>query len=316
MTFIGFTTSKTDAQIVSDTWTYRNAAQELGGTTKVTTILHLDAAIAAQGESVFTEAWKFDASVLAQGIATFDDLNAVAQAAMRNTWAESRRHLQGHPSIPTMVFHVGYSEAAQRFTATGFDSETDFEPTQFNETFVHPSPLDIRPSGFELERYAEAAEQNLARFADHPNALAAYATAQDNLRHLRGLAPLASPPETLDQWRLLAEKSRAHRSIAARAGSGYKILVGGKLHHTYLTRGCATQQAFYQFDDSNENLAEIMQGTLHPLGQAGPCPCGSELSYRGCCMLPLLDEPCICGQGALLRDCCAAASAPLELAAV
>lgn len=51
--------------------------------------------------------------------------------------------------------------------------------------------------------------------------------------------------------------------------------------------------------------------SAHPQAQLGACPCGSDRTFRECCLVSFLDEACSCRSGDTFGDCCAIEVAPI-----
>ena len=226
-----------------------------------------------------------------------DQLNAVLAAELPVMWqqacaaAAKRGERAGVDLTPTdsVAFTAGYSPAAGRCVATGFASDSGFVRWEVTDPFVHPSPLNLAPSPLELGRLART-------WADLPDMLAALDqwAARPTLTALR----------TDEQWAVLAELCREERAMAE-VQDGFKVLLGGDVHLTTLHRdGSTEQRCVHTFDDSTEQLTRLLAGTLHPFGQAGRCPCGSDSRFVDCCLAGLAERPCPCGTGRTFEDCC------------
>lgn len=300
MTFIGIETTPATADIYTDTWSYMTNARTLGSYTKVLPILHLKAAVVVQGSVAFGSAWKGRADQLSETATTFDEFNELAPERIRQAW----RGAQGEGRAdfgPALVLHVGFSSERKTFETVAFHSFTGFEPEILAGPFVHPSPLGIKPSDYELVRYAKGVVET-----DNPEHRT---TLEANFKTMTAWPLMADEPRTPEEWTEIAETARQDRSIRMTVASQMKILVGGELHRTRLSMvGGIYQQRIHSFNDQGEELAQVVRGTAHPLAQLAPCSCGSDKMQLECCTAPYLDEPCQCGSGANLRACCAVAS--------
>lgn len=317
MTFIGITTSTDHAEIVTDTWSYSKTLSRLGRLSKVYAMPHLDGAVVVQGDVSFGALWAANVAHCSDSMLSMDDLNEGAQEQLR----ESRDALDDQRADSlgdALVLHVGFSPAAGRFTCTSFSSLDGFKPSEVTGPFVHPSPLTQRPSDYEVGWYRKALASDRTRYPDEATRERVEAAHRANLAGVEALPVGIYHPTTEEGWVALAEHSRATRSTLT-AQSKFKVLVGGELHHTRLEHGSVTTRTIHRFNDSGDEFAAIMRGTLHPVGQQGPCPCGSEKTYRECCIAAEENDPCWCGGPLRLKDCCAlppdASPSVLEIAA-
>lgn len=303
MTFIGITTSTDHAEIVTDTWTYSSTARSLGRHSKVYTVPHLDGAVIVQGDVSFGALWAATAAYGSESALSMDDLNASAQEALRVTW-KALDDERVDPLGDALALHVGYSEAAGRFVCMSFSSLDDFAPREITGPFVHPSPMTQRPSDYELARYKADLTADETVYPDEATRARVVAGHRANLAGLAALpAEIYHPTET-SGWIALAEHARATRSTLP-AATFLKTLVGGELHQTRLERGSVTTRTVHRFNDSGDEFAAIMHGTLHPVGQQGPCPCGGEKTYLDCHVALEAANPCWCGGPRPLGKCCA-----------
>ncbi|HEY3546250.1 MAG TPA: SEC-C domain-containing protein [Propionicimonas sp.] len=296
MTLIACATWPDHAEMLTDTWSYTRNGASLGRTSKVATFPHLDMAVMTQGANlVFSQTWAVAASVLATDAVDFDDYLAQAPAAIAQTDAFARANLGEAVGAygPATVVHVGWSPQMERFRAVAHASEDGFAARDLEGLFVFPSPLTMHPSDLELTRFA-------ATIKAEPRS-----NDQANLDYLRALS-VADAPTTPEQWADLAQQARARSYLPI--NTRLKVFVGGSAYLTRLERGSVTTGRLFDFDDSIAEMRRIMTGTMHPIGQVGPCPCGSGLTYRECCIESHIDEPCLCGSGQTMRACCAAPS--------
>lgn len=109
-------------------------------------------------------------------------------------------------------------------------------------------------------------------------------------------------PRNVEDWTDLAKTIRRERALIP-VESGAKVFIGGDVWHTRLERGQVTQSRIHSFDDTGDEFATMVAGTLHPLAQLGPCPCGADRAASACHPLPTGD-PCPCGTGELFGVCC------------
>ena len=284
MTLVAFVARDDSADIITDTLSYTRNGRHIGKATKVVTIPHLETAIATQGDLRTGHEWMHTARSLAGDVADFDELVAGVGAGFART--------RPSPPCPTVAFCVGYSPTSARFRAVAVGTDTGFEPVAVEGLFVIPTPFAFRPSEVELARYITDVESG-PRPGD-----------EENLELLRAFPPVQGSPGSPEEWVGLALAARRDRSLRATPSSRLKVFVGGELWHTRLERGLIVQSRTHVFDDAGEEFAAIMKGTEHPLGQLGPCPCGSGESYLECCLAAHVDEPCACGSGVAFGNCC------------
>lgn len=127
-----------------------------------------------------------------------------------------------------------------------------------------------------------------------------------------GVWSWAPPPEPQpapadDQgWIAYVEKLMDHRAdpqLALREA----WLVGGELVHTRLRRGEIVTRRIHRFPFDWRFRRQFI-GSLHYIGQLGPCLCGSGQPLRICHLAfadrPENNKPCPCDSGDLFRDCC------------
>jgi uncharacterized protein YchJ len=302
VTLIAVHASADHADILTDTWSYSSSGSLIRNVSKTLVIPHLDMAVASRGATVFGHEWRREASALSADVADFDEYIDLVQARAVSVWATlegmtsatNAAYGQAHELMPPTLFHVGYSPSRMAFRAVRSSADDGFTPWDVEGLFVIPSPLAVRPSDFELADYVKAcAEDPIPADAE-------------NLAHLLAL-PAPRPPETPEGWVGLAIAVRSQRSTLPPV-TNLKTLVGGDVHHTHLERGAAVQATVHQFDaDDSEELTAVLAGTLHPIGLAAPCLCGSGQPYAACCLLLAYGKPCRCGSGVAVEECCARA---------
>lgn len=304
MTLIAFGTYRDRAEIVTDSASYNLTSQ--GHMSKVMPMPHLDAAVMEQGSSVFAKLWRYRLLQLdRERVVDFDDLHARSPEELRRAWQaytdqadeENAEYGSDVQTKKSVIFHVGYSARAGRFMAYAYASDVDFEPEDLSTGHVMPTPLDVRPSRLEAQRLRE---HLLAYVGDDPQekqAVHAWLAEMD-------ARPAFVPPTTRKDWVRLAKKVRHDRAMAHIA-SGLKTKVAGDVVHTTLRVGEVHQRRVHTFDDSGEEFAQVVAGTLHPLGQLAACAwCDSGHPFIDCCLAETLDKPCPCRSGRLFEACC------------
>lgn len=293
MTLIAFATTRTSADILTDSTAYTLGTSAITHCTKAIYLAHLETTLLSQGHSEMGRAWQWWAMRTAgDGLVDFDDLVRTAPDVLRAEWAS---YPDG--AARTILAAVGYSPDAERFQAYTFPSDEDFVARRIDGLFVYPSPLGGRPSRWELREAKAAVDAGRV----HPETYAA-------------LVAMPAPPVPANdtEWANVAQLARKTRTLVDFT-TGLKVHVGGSVFHTHLERGQATTRKILEFDQDPEEFRLAVAGTLHPQGQLGPCYCGSSRSLIDCCAAVQHNgKPCLCGSGSHFEDCCsvyAAASA-------
>lgn len=300
MTLIAIHTGADRAEILTDTWSYAGNWREIEHVSKVVTFPHINAAVVCQGDGRSTMDAEYAMLHASRMCSTFDEVAAEAPTAIRtstNPWIDARVAAEIEVTAFT-VFLVGYSESEQRYKALQFASDDDaLLPKEIDDdVFVMPAPYTLRPSDLELARLGE----KLPGIADPTHA----ATYQANLDFMASL-PAGQAPRTPDDWWKLAMQVRSDRVVRSTIGTGVMWGVGGEAWLTTLTDDAITQERLLTYNDEGEELELAVAGTMHPVGQAGPCPCGSGERYRLCCLVQFLDQRCTCGAPLTAAECCA-----------
>jgi len=110
-------------------------------------------------------------------------------------------------------------------------------------------------------------------------------------------------PADVGGWVALGKDLHARYALAP-VMTGNHVNIGGDLILSRLERGSATQRRVHTFPTDGEQFRRMMIGSLHPLGQLGPCVCGSGQPYLVCHMRWLEEgAPCPCGSGRAFEDC-------------
>lgn len=303
MTLIAIRADKDSARVMTDSWGY-TFGLTINHTSKQTSVPHLDAAIVAQGSTTFQALWLAHGHELAGEVATFDEFLAATPERLRTVWTRLTGRVRAENDADgaraevanSTIFHVGYSTARRSFVAVAFASEHDFASIDLGTSlYVQPTPLNLPPGPVEAGRL----ERSFAR-------------AGLDRRPLEQLAAQPAPrsvgPVDVKEWVALARRVRADRSECD-LWSGFKTYVGGDVHLTSLSRGQATTRRIHRFADSADTLRRIFAGSLHPIAQAGPCPCESGRRYVDCCLGANYDgRHCPCGSPANFEECCSIAS--------
>ncbi|TFF10551.1 hypothetical protein [Cellulosimicrobium funkei] len=278
------------AFILTDTWSYSPAVRHMGISDKCRVYPSRRLAVAIQGNSAFASWWCAAIEELGSASVDLDTLNLHGPETLRAGW-------QGHPGAgDTIIVHVGWSEAAGRFTTTVLDSRHDFDPEPYEGVFVHPTPIGYKFSPNELER---AEKDHLAALAGDISPERAQMHEQNMEMVRAGDLPIPSLPDNANHVSF-AEFVRDNRSRKA-AHTMHHVLVGGSLYCTMLAYDGVQVVKLHDFPDDPAVLA----GTLHPVTQHGPCRCGSGKEWIDCHGALELDDPCRCKSGSRFRDCCA-----------
>jgi hypothetical protein len=116
---------------------------------------------------------------------------------------------------------------------------------------------------------------------------------------------VGQPPRTDQQWVALAKKAHDRHSLAS-VMTGRKVFIGGGLVLTRLERGRSEHREIYRFPQGqgNADWRRMLVGTLHPLGQLGPCVCGQGQPAAVCHLRWISpDSPCSCESGKTWAEC-------------
>lgn len=287
MTLIAFGAGHESADIITDSTSYTSTFTELGHCSKALHLQHLDTMVLSQGDANFARTWQWLALQLGEQSPDLDTFLEHTPTLLEDAWAHavSQWRAGGRTDDPprSVGMLVGYSPAEGRFVAVTFPSDRGFVPEPVDGLFVHPSPLSVRPSDYELRGIRETVRADL-------------------VRRIEAL-PEPPQPRSPEEWANIALIARESRSYLDPT-TGLKVFVGGSVFHTHLERGRVETSRVLQFDQDPEDFQAVIAGTLHPQSQLGPCGCGSDTRYLDCCLAPHLDEPCLCGSGSPLRDCC------------
>ncbi len=261
---------------------------------------HLDTAVICQGGVTVDRQW-IDQIGARDDLKDFDELTDLAVEFLPEMYRQLQHDIDAHNAMadgpnarlaPAVIFHVGYSPKRGRYAAIGFSSDEGFAASEIVAMHVMPSPLDYRPSAIEERRLRRLHhdrfqdEQMVDTFTQQPEPVA---------------------PTTADAWRQLAidvREQRAHANVL----TGFKTMIGGNVTLTTMSRGTVSQSVIHQFDEAGAEFAHMLEGTLHPLGQIAPCPCGSDNRLVDCCIGVSAEDRCVCGSGAKFDSCCMVAT--------
>lgn len=290
MTMICLATYGDHAEIITDTASYLPNGAQLGRASKVLTIPHLDAAVITQGDCEMGDYAAVALWQAARQVTTFDDL-----VDWFPTWApEEWRQCSGHArGADFLAFLIGYSPAAERFTAHGFASDWhDFEAFPIGSTWTMPTPFELRPSTLEARRF-RAWERGAAEHHGRDSRGA------EIVQTWMGRAPVARP-RSVDEWVALAKRIRQERALESYAN----VFVAGDVIHTRIGRGETTTRKVHSFNDEGAEFLQMISATQHPVAQLMPCECGSGVVRLDCCLAEDVDKSCGCLSGKTFRDCC------------
>jgi hypothetical protein len=123
-------------------------------------------------------------------------------------------------------------------------------------------------------------------------------------------SPLLIPnvPVSDDDWTALGELLYTRVSTLP-ALSGRQCPIGGDLILTRLDRGASSSRRIHTLVEvdgmaDDWRIRDAMIGSVHWLGQLGPCICGSGQPWVVCCSAMWApDDVCPCGLGRAFRDC-------------
>jgi hypothetical protein len=114
----------------------------------------------------------------------------------------------------------------------------------------------------------------------------------------------SAPPDDDEGWADLG--LAAYRDCSLDLGllmRDRQTRIGGDLVLTHLTRQSARQQVVATIPEDDWQHRQMLIGTIHLYGQAGPCICGSGQPAMLCHQFDDGDRPCRCGFGKTFRDC-------------
>ena len=292
MTLIALSASTDHATVMVDSQSMAYVGTSVARDAKVMPLPQIDAVVVTQGSSTFGYTAQLDLLDLASQCSTFDEFARPARDQIKAAWAQmgvladrARQRGSNWQPLDSAVFLVGYSHEAGSFTATCLASDFGFTPVRVDGLHVQPAPSHLALSALEHDRLTRHFDLN-----DLP-AIGARSTVPNPV------------PATEQEWRDLAVAAWRDRSFAP-IESGWKWITGGAIFLSTLTRGCYSSELLCELTPTREEFAEIVRGTLHPIGQAAPCVCGTGLRLIDCCADHLNDGACPCESGRAFRDCC------------
>lgn len=101
-------------------------------------------------------------------------------------------------------------------------------------------------------------------------------------------------PSSDSEWIAVGE----HAYTNGGCSLGSRSPFGGDLILTRLERGSVTQRRIHTLPQNDWRFRQMLIGTTHPVGQLGPCTCGSGLPYIRCHLAPAPPTwPCPCPAG-------------------
>lgn len=288
MTLIGIATYGDRAEFITDTVWYTRYVEQLGVTTKHMTLNHLDAAVLTGGNSEFGDYAQVSARKLGDVCATFDEMVERYQATLRGIRQDIDK-IEG--DSPATAFLVGYSHDAGEFVIYVYAEEQDWKPLRVSQ-WLMPTPWSFRPSGIEARRVAG-------------DMLAADESRADRWPTVeplwRGQQKWPAPTSEED-WLGLAQMAHEQRTV----DNYCQTLVLGSIVHTRLERGAVTTRVLGNLTHTDEEYANILAQTRHPIGQMQACWCDSGQTFRDCHLRPYWTERCACGHpaGRTFYECC------------
>ncbi len=290
MTLIAVHADTDHATLMADTRSSDYLQRRASHDAKVIHLPHLTAAVAYQGQAFFGRTVANDLLFIGGHLPDFDAVLDAAPALLAEAWTDmhvlAAQGYAGARPRPSVLFLVGYSAKRTSFKAVHLASDNSFEPVEIEGLHVLPAPSPDLMSTLEHGRLVE----HFAKFGI------------DDALGSPAPQPISAPASEAE-WIELAKSIRAKRALAP-VESGLKWTVGGHVFLSTLTRDSFTARRVHTFNDTGAEYAAMLAGTLHPLGQAGPCPCGSDLRLIDCCASHLRDQPCPCGFGERFADCC------------
>jgi hypothetical protein len=288
MTLISIAASGDSAEFITDSMAYTQNLGKLGHTSKSMPIPHLDAAVLGRGDSIFTAEAKSTLLHQSSMVETFDELLAAAPTYLRDL----QRHViedLGDTFInlsPVAMYLVGWSHQRNKFEAHYLAQEDDFEPTKISGLHTYPASWAERPTKLELSRLQkERPTDELAEFWKDWQA-----------------KPKRPVPRDIKEWAGLADEIRYTRSLQDFA----KTIVGGSLYYTRLERESITTIRLFDFNDTGDELLQLVGWNQHPVTQQRPCHCDSGKTFLECHLADYYADghPCDCGSGKPFGECC------------
>lgn len=112
-------------------------------------------------------------------------------------------------------------------------------------------------------------------------------------------------PHTDDEWRLYGITAQAELGDPIRRSDSCGIIIGGDLILTRLRRGEMTSRRLHGWTLDDWTFRRMFIGSLHFIGQVGPCPCGAGKPAVLCHLLAAIDPemPCPCDSGVQFTAC-------------
>lgn len=255
---------------------------------KTTVLDGLNAVLACRGNAAIGQVWAQLAAKRAAEASDFDEFMQRAPATLHAVMqvAENRPTIQRIAKIDPLAssfhaFMAGWSPERGRFVAYVATDHDDFMPTELDGFHVAPTPTGCQPTDGERRVYERLG------------------------RPLPDGSP-APEPTTTEEWVHLAR--RIHRTRAVRKDMGlqadpWHVAIGGPVHLTVLTPDASpTREQIHTFTAAD--FQAVFKGTFHPVGQLGPCPCGSTRRFLDCHIDQWRGLPCHCGSGDTLAACC------------
>lgn len=272
MTMICFNVKPDRAEVMTDSLTYNRSGRHMGRSSKVDVLADLNTVVTSYGSHPLGAEWRYLLDNAGQWVDDFDGLDALAEEHLPEVWAEMADYVPD--GSEAVVFHIGYSPRHNRFKAYAYPSANGFRCTPLGAGLhVMPAPTSV-------------------------DSTLALMVAGSEVVTLDGLDPAG-----LEDWTALAETIHADRS-AVPYGTGRKVFIGGDIVHTRLERGAVTQRRIHHIGEDSEGFRRMVSGTMHPLGQLGPCVCGSGETFATCHLPAIADQPCVCRSGQSFAECC------------
>lgn len=297
MTLIAILASEDKAEVMTDSLSYLRNLGSLSSSSKAMPIAHLNAVVLCSGDGVFANMVK---SMVLAGtslpeLGSVDALLQELPARLAETWADATELAQGRSYLyPSTAYVVGWSYEAQSYVAYLFTSLHQFEPERINGLHVVPMAGVFQPTSLEAETFL---------VENHDvDGVAAFMDAWTS-------KPPHPEPAELGDWLKVGLYARTR----ALNDTG-RQLVGGSLYYTSLTPDVTTTLKIHTFDDTGDELLQMVGYSQHPVAQERPCWCDSGKRHIDCHLADSLDEPCGCGSSELFRECCMVGTLKSEVA--
>lgn len=290
MTLIAYALRPESVDIVTDSLSYNDGAVTLGYTEPKSlghALTDAPVAIACAGAVVMSDAYEAAVTGAASRgeLVDVDELALWTPEVARHCWQLSveRRTAFGcrEPDTGSTIFAAGWSQRRGRMAVYQFRSgKADWAGTEILEDLEmqHDMWTKADEIGLDLGKHGITRPSAVDRHWFYtPFPEARYSVPDQD-----------AMPDTDTDWAALAARVRVEQ--IARPVE-HRTLVGGAVHRTTITRDAVTQNVIYAYDDTGDEWAALLAGSLNPagapykwtgVGRNEPCPCGTGVKYKHC----------------------------------